>query len=281
MLWIFALAQTIHSLGLTLGSNYVVSSKNKKQISVMRDTVISVFVNTATVMVVGCVVFGTIGHICARWRQRIDSPFLHKDPGIIFVVYSEVIRNMPVPTFWAVIFFFFLICVAMDSQVTIASTGVQALEESYGRFIKQRFQGHGLFLLFICVACFITSIPYITQAVVVCGGMSLSRLRYRNKHHFPMWVDVVGWILFGIIVSVVPVFVVKALHKAESSGIIQKVREALEPQMDVDQPTDFWEPKPLVVINNPKNGVNHHASVLKSHRYKGYSKGDYEGETVI
>lgn len=348
-LWIFALAQTIHSLGLTLGSNYVVSSKNKKQISVMRDTVISVFVNTATVMVVGCVVFGTIGHICARWRQRIDSPFLHKDPGIIFVVYSEVIRNMPVPTFWAVIFFFFLICVAMDSQVTIASTGVQALEESYGRFIKQRFQGHGLFLLFICVACFITSIPYITQggiyyfqmtdyyvavlaliiisflelcalgwfygghnllsgqsevmhhvpyiylricwglitplvfvAVVVCGGMSLSRLRYRNKHHFPMWVDIVGWILFGIIVSVVPVFVVKALHRAESSGIIQKVREALEPQMDVDQPTDFWEPKPLVVINNPKNGVNHHTSVLKSHRYKkGYSKGDYQGETVI
>ncbi|KAM7311760.1 sodium and chloride-dependent betaine transporter [Ixodes scapularis] len=123
--------------------------------------------------------------------------------------------------------------------------------------------------------------PLVFVAVVVCGGMSLSRLRYRNKHHFPMWVDVVGWILFGIIVSVVPVFVVKALHKAESSGIIQKVREALEPQMDVDQPTDFWEPKPLVVINNPKNGVNHHASVLKSHRYKGYSKGDYEGETVI
>ncbi|CAN7986181.1 unnamed protein product [Ixodes pacificus] len=122
----------------------------------------------------------------------------------------------------------------------------------------------------------------ISQAVVVCGGMSLSRLRYRNKHHFPMWVDIVGWILFGIIVSVVPVFVVKALHKAESSGIIQKVREALEPQMDVDQPTDFWEPKPLVVINNPKNGVNHHTSVLKSHRYKkGYSKGDYQGETVI
>ncbi|KAK8762975.1 hypothetical protein V5799_034416 [Amblyomma americanum] len=34
-LWIFALAQTIHSLGLTLGSNYVVSSKNKRQISLM------------------------------------------------------------------------------------------------------------------------------------------------------------------------------------------------------------------------------------------------------
>lgn len=317
-LWIFALAQTIHSLGLTLGSNYVVSSKNKRQISLMRDTVISVFVNTLTVLVVGCVVFGTIGHICARWRQRIDSPFLHKDPGIVFVVYSEVIRNMPVPTFWAVFFFFFFICVAMDSQVTIASTVVQALEESYGRFIKQRFQGHGLFLLFICVACFITSIVYITQggiyyfqmtdyyvavlsliliaflelcalgwfygghnllsgqteimhhvpyiylricwglitplvfvAIMVCGGMSLTRLRYRNKQHFPMWVDIVGWVLFGLIASVVPVFAVKALHKTQASGIIERVREALEPQMEVEPPSDYyWEPKPLVVINN-------------------------------
>lgn len=330
-LWIFALAQTIHSLGLTLGSNYVVSSRNKRQISLMRDTVISVFVNTLTVLVVGCVVFGTIGHICARWRQRIDSPFLHKDPGIVFVVYSEVIRNMPVPTFWAVFFFFFFICVAMDSQVTIASTVVQALEESYGRFIKQRFQGHGLFLLFICVACFITSIVYITQggiyyfqmtdyyvavlalilitflelcalgwfygghnllsgqteimhhvpyiylricwglitplvfvAVIVCGGMSLTRLRYRNKQHFPMWVDVVGWVLFGVIVSVVPVFAVRALHKVQASGIIDRVREALEPQMDT-QTDCYWEPKPLVVINNPnKDSSNGEPGVTKA-----------------
>lgn len=43
------------------------------------------------------------------------------DPGIVFVVYSEVIRNMPVPTFWAVSFFFFFICVAMDSQVSKAA----------------------------------------------------------------------------------------------------------------------------------------------------------------
>ncbi|KAL3244338.1 hypothetical protein MRX96_018958 [Rhipicephalus microplus] len=232
---------------------------------------------------------------------------------------------MPVPTFWAVFFFFFFICVAMDSQVTIASTVVQALEESYGRFIKQRFQGHGLFLLFICVACFITSIVYITQGgiyyfqmtdyyvavlsliliaflelcalgwfygghnllsgqteimhhvpyiylricwglitplVFVClyrsideilcetsvsislpvrpswcvGGMSLTRLRYRNKQHFPMWVDIVGWVLFGLIASVVPVFAVKALHKTQASGIIERVREALEPQMETVKP---------------------------------------------
>ncbi|KAH7956963.1 hypothetical protein HPB52_013928 [Rhipicephalus sanguineus] len=352
-LWIFALAQTIHSLGLTLGSNYVVSSKNKRQISLMRDTVISVFVNTLTVLVVGCVVFGTIGHICARWRQRIDSPFLHKDPGIVFVVYSEVIRNMPVPTIYETRAAYIVL-----SQVTIASTVVQALEESYGRFIKQRFQGHGLFLLFICVACFITSIVYITQArnniitpsfidliavggiyyfqmtdyyvavlsliliafpralcarlvlretacgkvrgssssghnllsgqteimhhvpyiylricwglitplvfvaIMVCGGMSLTRLRYRNKQHFPMWVDIVGWVLFGLIASVVPVFAVKALHRTQASGIIERVREALEPQMEVEPPSDYyWEPKPLVVINNTNKTTSSNGQV--------------------
>lgn len=349
-LWIFALAQTIHSLGLTLGSNYVVSSKNKRQITLMRDTVISFFVNTVTVVVVGCVVFGMIGHICARWRQRIDGPFLHKDPGLVFVIYSEVIRCMPVPTFWAVTFFFFLMCMAMDSQVTIGSSMVQALEEAYGQFIKQRFQGHGLFLLFICTTCFITSVPYITQggiyyfqltdyyaavlavilisslelcalgwfygghnllstqneimhhipyiylricwglltplvfvAVMICGGMSLSRLRYRDKHHFPMWADILGWILFGIIVSIIPVFMIRAIHRTQASGIIMKVREALEPQLEVEQPTDYyWEPKPIVVINNPKNGISPHTTVSSNQvNRKTYGRVMYDDETIM
>ncbi|XP_064461080.1 sodium- and chloride-dependent GABA transporter ine-like isoform X2 [Ornithodoros turicata] len=346
-LWIFALAQTIHSLGLTLGSNYVISSKNKKQITLMRDTVISVFVNTVTVIVVGCVVFGMIGHICVRWRQRIDGTFFHKDPGLVFVIYSEVIRCMPVPSFWAITFFFFLICMAMDSQVTIGSSMVQALEEAYGRFIKQRFQGHGLFLLFICAACFITCVPCITQggiyyfqltdyyvavlavivisfselcalgwfygghnllstqneimhhvpyiylricwglltplvfvAVMVCGGMSLSRLRYRDRHHFPMWADIVGWVLFGLIVSIVPVFMCRAVFQAESPGLVSKVREALEPQLEVEQPLDYWEPKPLVVINNPKDGISRHTTVVRDSR-RMHNRSVYYDETDI
>ncbi|KAH8040971.1 hypothetical protein HPB51_013371 [Rhipicephalus microplus] len=93
--------------------------------------------------------------------------------------------------------------------------------------------------------------PLVFVAIMVCGGMSLTRLRYRNKQHFPMWVDIVGWVLFGLIASVVPVFAVKALHKTQASGIIERVREALEPQMEVEPPSDYyWEPKPLVVINN-------------------------------
>lgn len=80
-LWVFALAQTIHSLGLTLGPNYVVSSRNKKQIALMRDTTLTVLINVLVVFVVGSVTFGAVGHLCVIWRQELSSSFFHKDPG--------------------------------------------------------------------------------------------------------------------------------------------------------------------------------------------------------
>ncbi|XP_022699632.1 sodium-dependent dopamine transporter-like [Varroa jacobsoni] len=163
-LWVFALAQTIHSLGLTLGPNYVVSSRNKKQISLMRDTTLTVLINVLVVFVVGSVTFGAVGHLCVIWRQELSSSFFHKDPGLVFVMYTEVIKLMPVPPVWAVLFWFLFICLAMDSINTITSTVVHALEESYGTLIKQRFQGRGFFLLFICFGCLVMAIPYVTDA---------------------------------------------------------------------------------------------------------------------
>lgn len=114
--------------------------------------------------------------------------------------------------------------------------------------------------------------------------MSLTRLRYRSKQHFPVWVDIIGWIMLGIIVGVVPVFAVKAIYNAQSTGIIGRVREALEPEQELEQPMDFWEPKPLVVINNPKDALGHQASVMKNSRgfRRGpYDKNVYQGETII
>lgn len=68
------------------------------------------------------------------------SKFLFLDAGLVFVMYTEVIKLMPLPPLWAVLFWFLFICLAMDSINTLTSTVVHALEESYGTTIKQRFQ---------------------------------------------------------------------------------------------------------------------------------------------
>jgi len=39
-------------------------------------------------------------------------------PGLIFVVYPQAMAKMPAPQLWAVLFFFMLLCLGLNSQVS-------------------------------------------------------------------------------------------------------------------------------------------------------------------
>lgn len=43
-------------------------------------------------------------------------PFI-AGPGLIFVVYPQAISKMPLGQMWAVLFFFMLLCLGLNSQV--------------------------------------------------------------------------------------------------------------------------------------------------------------------
>lgn len=38
-------------------------------------------------------------------------------PGLVFVLYPQAMAHMPFSTFWAVLFFFMLLCLGLNSQV--------------------------------------------------------------------------------------------------------------------------------------------------------------------
>ncbi|XP_054718346.1 sodium- and chloride-dependent GABA transporter ine-like [Uloborus diversus] len=71
---------------------------------------------------------------------------------------------MPFPSCWGALFFLTLLCLGLDSEIKLVATLISALKEAYTYYIKQRFQGHSMFLAVICGFCFVASIPYLTQA---------------------------------------------------------------------------------------------------------------------
>lgn len=42
---------------------------------------------------------------------------VYSGPGLVYVVYPQAFANMPVSQLWAVMFFFMLFCLGLDSEV--------------------------------------------------------------------------------------------------------------------------------------------------------------------
>ncbi|KFM74211.1 Sodium- and chloride-dependent GABA transporter ine, partial [Stegodyphus mimosarum] len=160
---LYALAQSFHSLGVVLGPSIVMGSCHKQNNNILRDTIVLTVVTLLTVLMVGCITFATIGHLAFKTNKPFFEA-LSDDPGNVFVIYSIVIGSMPLPSCWGVLFFIVLLCLGLDSEIKLMATLISALKEAYTYYIKQRFQGHSMFLAVICGFCFFASIPYLTQA---------------------------------------------------------------------------------------------------------------------
>lgn len=137
--WINAAAQNFNSLGIAFGSMISFASYNKYNNNFLHDTLAVSFVNAITSLLVGIFAFATIGNIALEqstsvedvisdgnrlwhfsWPRRFERLFWFyiAGPGLIFVVYPQALAKMPLAQMWAVMFFFMLLCLGLNSQVS-------------------------------------------------------------------------------------------------------------------------------------------------------------------
>ncbi|XP_029028820.1 sodium- and chloride-dependent GABA transporter 1 [Betta splendens] len=160
--WVNAAAQIFNSIGIGFGSLMAMSSYNSFHNNVLKDTLTIAIINSCTSILAGFVIFSAFGYM--SHLQGIPVSDLAVDgPGLVYVVYPQAFANMPVAQLWAVMFFFMLLCLGLDSEFAMVEVMVTSLMDQFYQPLMKLFKRKELFVLAVCAAAFLLGIPCVMQ----------------------------------------------------------------------------------------------------------------------
>lgn len=167
--WIDAAVQIFFSIGAGFGTHIAYASYNKFNNNCYRDCLITASVNSFTSIFSGFVVFSYLGYMSARQHKHIDT-VAQEGPGLVFIVYPEAISTLPGSYVWAVLFFFMLITLGMDSAFGGLESPLTGFRDQFYRVFRHRW-AREILTLAIVLSAFLFSIPCTTY-----GGMYVFKI---------------------------------------------------------------------------------------------------------
>ncbi|XP_061907295.1 sodium- and chloride-dependent GABA transporter 1 [Entelurus aequoreus] len=168
--WVRAAAQVFNSLGIGFGSMISMASYNKFNNNIVRDTLIVSFTNSLTSILAGFVIFSAIGYMAHIHNLPVEN-ISTDGPGLVFVVYPEVLSTMPAFQLWAPLFFFMLLCLGLDSQFATLEVALTFIKDEFGPQMLRFFKREEVLALVVCIISFLLGIPHVTK-----GGIYVFQL---------------------------------------------------------------------------------------------------------
>uniref|UniRef100_A0A3B5R9M7 Transporter n=1 Tax=Xiphophorus maculatus TaxID=8083 RepID=A0A3B5R9M7_XIPMA len=160
--WVNAAAQIFNSIGIGFGSLLAMSSYNSFNNNVLKDTLFISITNSLTSILAGFVIFSAFGYM--SYLQGIPVSQLAVDgPGLVYVVYPQAFANMPVSQLWAVLFFFMLLCLGLDSEFAMVEVMVTSFMDEFYQQLIRIFKRKELFVLAVCGVALLLGIPCVMQ----------------------------------------------------------------------------------------------------------------------
>lgn len=187
--WVNAAAQVFNSIGIAFGSMISMASYNQFNNNILRDALIVSCTNSFTSILAGFVIFSAIGYMAHIHNLPVDN-IATDGPGLVFVVYPEVLSTMPVFQLWAPLFFFMLLCLGLDSQFATVEVAITFIKDEFGPSVMRFLKKEELLALLVCVGCFILGIPHITK-----GGIYVFQL----MDHYTAVVSLVFLAFFEVV----------------------------------------------------------------------------------
>jgi solute carrier family 6 amino acid transporter-like protein 5/7/9/14 len=164
--WGDAAVQIFYSLGPAWGGLITMSSFNKFHNNCYRDAVLVAIINCGTSVYAGFVIFSVVGYMAHALNVPIANA-TSSGPGLAFIAYPEGLAGMPIAPLWALLFFFMLWTLGIDSQMVMMETVISGLYDEF-----KVFRGRKVWLtLGLCIIFFLLGLPQCMQ-----GGMYVMHL---------------------------------------------------------------------------------------------------------
>lgn len=156
--WIDAASQIFFSLGPGFGTLLALASYNNFHNNCYFDAITVSIINCMTSFLAGFVVFAVLGYMAQAQGVSIEN-LPTNGPGLVFVVYPEVIATLDGSVFWSIIFFLMLITLGLDSTFGGLEAVITAICDEYPLMKRNR----ELFVLGLVLVCFLGGLPTVTN----------------------------------------------------------------------------------------------------------------------
>lgn len=160
--WVNAAAQIFNSIGIGFGSLMAMASYNSYNNNILKDTLAIAITNSATSIFAGFVIFSAFGYMSHLQNVPV-SEIAVDGPGLVFMVYPQAFVTMPVAPLWAMLFFFMLLCLGLDSQFAMVEVMVTSVLDSYSKPVLKYLRRKEFLVLVVCCAAFLLGIPHVMQ----------------------------------------------------------------------------------------------------------------------
>ncbi|XP_066300203.1 sodium- and chloride-dependent GABA transporter 1-like isoform X2 [Branchiostoma lanceolatum] len=168
--WLNAAAQNFNSIGIAFGGCIALSSYNKFNNNVFKDTLMIACINSATSLLAGFAIFSVMGYMAFLQGTTVEE-VATQGPGLAFVVYPQAIATMPVSPLWAILFFIMLLLLGIDSQFCTVEVIVTTLYDHFHPLIRKYLKRKEVLVLLVCCVSYLLGLPNIAQ-----GGMYFFQL---------------------------------------------------------------------------------------------------------
>jgi len=152
--WEKAAGQIFFSLSVAGGGLITLSSYNKFDNNLLRDTMVVCIGNCMTSFIAGFAIFSVLGFMANEIGLSVDQ-VATDGTGLAFVAYPDLVTRLPLPTLWSILFFLMLFTLGLDSQFAIVETILTGILDFEPRLRKWKTIVVGA----VCATGFIVGLP--------------------------------------------------------------------------------------------------------------------------